>query len=120
MCYHFSFTELTKTDTGLKNVPSEMSHVENLLELTKVLENIRKSCGFPIVVNSAYRTPKVNAQVGGVVNSLHLSGRAADITVNLLNFKNNFHILKQVCVNLFEACILSECLIRDRYIHIAI
>ena len=33
----------------------------------------------PIIVNSAYRSPEVNAKVGGVSSSYHVKGLAADI-----------------------------------------
>lgn len=36
--------------------------------------------GRPITVNSGYRCPALNAAVGGVVKSQHLTGEAADIT----------------------------------------
>lgn len=36
--------------------------------------------GNAITVNSAYRSPAVNAAVGGVPNSAHQQGNAADIT----------------------------------------
>ena len=35
----------------------------------------------PITVNSAYRSPQVNALVGGVATSQHSTGEAADIVV---------------------------------------
>ena len=34
----------------------------------------------PIYVNSGYRSPALNKAVGGASGSMHLSGRAADIT----------------------------------------
>jgi len=43
-----------------------------------LLEPARKVVG-PILINSGYRTPRVNALVGGVKNSQHLMGQAADI-----------------------------------------
>lgn len=43
------------------------------------LNEIRKAYGKPIVVNSGYRSPAHNAAVGGVKNSMHVRGKAADI-----------------------------------------
>lgn len=43
------------------------------------LNEIRKAYGKPIVVNSGYRSPAHNAAVGGVKNSMHVLGMAADI-----------------------------------------
>jgi putative chitinase len=51
---------------------------QNVLNLAKELDNIRKAYG-PIGVTSWYRPPGVNRRVGGVPNSTHLTGSAADI-----------------------------------------
>ena len=54
---------------------------ENLKALiSNVLDPAREQFGGPILVNSGYRCPKHNAEVGGVANSQHLCGEAADIT----------------------------------------
>ena len=45
-----------------------------------VLDPAREKFGKPIIVNSGYRCPKHNAAVGGVANSQHTRGEAADIT----------------------------------------
>ena len=76
---HFSYSELTKTSTGLRNVPNDLQ-LANLYLLALSLESIRAAVGNrPIVVTSAFRSPAVNRQSGGVPNSAHLSGLAADI-----------------------------------------
>lgn len=48
-------------------------------ELVHLLNRIRERFGKPIIVNSAYRSPEHNADVGGVANSYHVQGLAADI-----------------------------------------
>ncbi len=48
-------------------------------ELLHLLNRIRQAWGRPIIVNSAYRSPEHNRAVGGVVNSYHVLGLAADI-----------------------------------------
>lgn len=54
---------------------------ENLQALvSNVLEPVRERLGKPIVVNSGFRCPVHNAAVGGVANSQHMKGEAADIT----------------------------------------
>ena len=53
---------------------------ENVKALVEViLDPVRERLGKPIVVNSGYRCPKHNKEVGGVRNSQHLRGEAADI-----------------------------------------
>jgi len=75
---HFSLAELTVTETGLSNVPNAMAR-ENLERLaSEVLEPLRARFG-PIVVNSAYRSPAVNAAVSGSSSSRHMLGQASDI-----------------------------------------
>ena len=52
-------------------------NIEALVE--NVLDPAREKLGAPIVVNSGYRCPKHNAEVGGVPNSQHMRDEAADI-----------------------------------------
>ena len=47
--------------------------------LYEVLDAIRERVGKPVRVNCAYRCPEHNKEVGGVANSQHLYGIAADI-----------------------------------------
>lgn len=49
--------------------------------LLKILEAIRDHFKVAVTINSGCRCPKENKSVGGVPNSKHLVGRAADITV---------------------------------------
>ena len=82
---HFSLAELTKTKTGISNVPNE-EQVANLKRLCKWLEKLRKRWNDlygegddPIVINSGFRSPEVNKAVGGATMSNHLTGCAVDI-----------------------------------------
>lgn len=59
-------------------MPAEAkANIEALVE--NVLDPVREWYGKPIYVNSGYRCPKHNAAVGGVPNSQHMRGEAADI-----------------------------------------
>ncbi|MCG8329797.1 MAG: D-Ala-D-Ala carboxypeptidase family metallohydrolase [Chitinophagales bacterium] len=49
------------------------------LHFIKALDELRGNLGYPLQVNSGYRTPEHNARVGGVPDSAHLKGLAADI-----------------------------------------
>ena len=57
--------------------PVARENIEALVE--NVLDPARERFGKPIIVNSGYRCPKHNKEVGGVANSQHLRGEAADI-----------------------------------------
>lgn len=48
--------------------------------LLKVLDKMREKVGKPLIVNCGYRCKKHNAEVGGVSNSFHQRGVAADIS----------------------------------------
>lgn len=81
---YFTIRELTASSTartrGIDNTPNAQVRA-NLTELIdKVLDPVRRIWGRPITVNSGYRCPALNAAVGGVVKSQHLTGEAADIT----------------------------------------
>ncbi|TXH14195.1 MAG: peptidase M15A [Hyphomicrobiaceae bacterium] len=53
---------------------------ENLIELcTHILQPLRNIVGQPIFVNSGYRCPRLNKDIGGKKNSQHLTGQAADL-----------------------------------------
>jgi len=84
---HFSLAELTKTNTGIENVPNE-AQVENLKRLCRWLERLRRRWNDkygdgddPIIINSGFRSAAVNKAVGGVPTSNHLTGCAVDIRV---------------------------------------
>ena len=50
-------------------------------ELLQVITDVREHFGSPVVINSGHRCAKHNANVGGAKNSVHLTGKAADIRV---------------------------------------
>lgn len=82
---NFNLDELTRSSTadrlGLDNTPSE-EVVKNLERLAKtILQPLREYLGRPVTINSAYRSPRVNASVGGSPRSQHMLGEAADIRV---------------------------------------
>lgn len=77
---HFTLQELTTTShPDLQDEPS-VEVIINLVYLCAVvLEPLRKMIGHPVRINSGYRSARLNKEVGGVPNSYHLTGRAADI-----------------------------------------
>ena len=104
---HYTLGEMTKTSTGMLNIPSRVS-IENMkrvcgwLEALRARYNLRyvspssdhpahpgtppnlggeKATEEPIVITSGYRSPEVNRKVGGAPTSNHLTGCAVDIRV---------------------------------------
>lgn len=76
---YFTMKELTRTDSGYVNIP-DCRQREALKDLVReVLDPARERLGKPIIVNSGFRSPRVNAWAGGVKNSQHAKGEAADI-----------------------------------------
>lgn len=53
----------------------------NILKLAIQLQTLRDYLGKPIKINSGYRSPEHNKAIGGVKNSQHVLGKAADIVV---------------------------------------
>ena len=82
---NFSLAEMTKSETalrhGLENNPGP-DELNNLLQLcANVLQPIRDHYQKGVKVNSGYRSPEVNAKVGGSRTSDHCRGMAADIEI---------------------------------------
>lgn len=86
---HFNLSEFFRSSTaaknGIKNEPSadeKATIVRNInLLVDNVLDPVRDMVNTPIIITSGYRCPQVNRLVGGVDNSQHMSGCAADFHV---------------------------------------
>jgi hypothetical protein len=83
---NFSLHEMIKSETAIRkdmdNTPHNDDVVQNLTILCEqVLQPLRDVYGVGIKVNSGYRSPDVNAAVGGSRTSDHCKGQAADIEI---------------------------------------
>lgn len=81
----FTLAELTKSDTAARhkidNTPPA-AIIKNLqYGVDMVLDPLRRLYGHPIKINSCYRSEQLNKLVGGLSNSWHLKGNAADIHI---------------------------------------
>lgn len=75
---YFFVSEVTQNDR--RRIPSPGSEIEkNIRTLAVALDQVRQNWGSPIQVTSWYRPPDINRAVGGVANSQHIHGLAADI-----------------------------------------
>lgn len=99
---YFTIAELCKSDTadrrGIANrLPKEyLPNVQGLID--RVLDPLRECYGKPIYVNSGYRCPELNKVVGGVENSYHVSGCAADIDAR--SYEENKKLFEYIRENL--------------------
>lgn len=74
---HFTLAELTRTSSGLANVPTD-AEVKALTALCiTLLEPVRNRFG-PVSIHSGFRSAAVNAKIGGSKTSQHMRGEAAD------------------------------------------
>lgn len=71
-------TSSTARQRSIENLPS-WEILEHLRELAFFLDGLREAWGSGIRVSSGFRNEKLNAAVGGVQNSIHRIGYAADI-----------------------------------------
>ena len=119
MSKYFTIKELCHSDTanarGIDNTPTEEVK-ENLQALIEnVLDPLREAYGKPIYVNSGYRCTELNKAVGGVNNSQHVNGEAADIDV--FDEKENRKIFDYIVNYLnFDQCLLEN---NGAWIHVS-
>lgn len=80
---NFHLSEFTESDTatrlGINNNPSP-TIIGHLKTLADGLEQVRKILGYPVFINSGYRSVALNKAVKGASTSAHVYGYAADIT----------------------------------------
>ena len=117
---HFKVSEMFATDQkefadiNYKNVKSDV--IFNLHILCFALELIRSFLGStPIHINSGYRCPALNAKVGGVYTSYHLTGHAADLSIS-----DHGEALRSFLKQLQELHILNEVIYYKNFIHVSI
>lgn len=79
---YFRLSEFLNSATArrlrIDNTPS-FEVVDNLNKLADYLDVIREKVGKPILISSGFRCPVLNKVVGGVANSQHQKGLAADL-----------------------------------------
>lgn len=101
---HFTLEEFTYSDTanacGIDNTPGELEQA-NLQRVAEVLEKIRDLCDeCPITITSGYRCQSLNEQVGGVPDSAHCQGLAADIIIP--EFGEPVEVCNEILPHLYE------------------
>lgn len=91
----------------------------NLIKMYVALQKLRDVFGFPILINSGYRSQKHNEYVHGAKNSQHLSASACDIRPNDPKlFPILLHAIKKVApFNLFGQVIVYS---KRGFVHVAL
>ena len=88
---HFTIQELSASATAerlaIDNTPPRAARRMLTILVEQLRDPIRRRYGAPIIVTSGYRCPALNTAVGGVANSHHIVGCAADITTG--SIENN-------------------------------
>ena len=79
----FKFSEFVKEEGGF---------IDSQLVLK--MERLREYCGFPLLINSGYRSAKKNEEVGGASHSYHLRGEAVDVSINGFSPSMLYRLLK--------------------------
>jgi len=83
---NFTLEELTASATakakGIRNNPGQ-TDIVNLCGLVhNILQPLRTAMGHAIKIGSGYRSLALNRAVGGVSNSQHMRGEAADLCID--------------------------------------
>lgn len=108
---HFDLMTLCQSETaleqGIYNMPREVRVIANLTALcTHVLEPLIDHFDLPLNVTSGYRCPQLNAAVGGIEGSQHITGEAVDIMMGGLR---NDELARWIIDNLpFDEVILEK------------
>jgi hypothetical protein len=80
---NFTLAQLIRSDTaerlGIDNHPGA-EHVANLVRVAAAMEDLMELLGRPLAISSGYRSPALNAAVGGASHSRHALGLAVDFT----------------------------------------
>ena len=116
---HFTLEELYTSEIAdrldINNMPDNPEILNNIKFLADNLEKVRSILGKPIHINSAYRSPLVNATLGSKPTSAHTKGLAADFVCPA------FGSPRSIVIRLMDSDVIYDQLILefDRWVHIA-
>ena len=115
---YFKISELVHSDKAIlyriNNMP-DINSLDNLLNLIYyVLNPLRERLGKPITITSGYRCKKLNEIVGGVSNSQHTTGEAADFIIEGMKVKDIIEFIKNTNIEYDQ--LINE---YDKWVHIS-
>lgn len=115
---NFTLGELLVTRKPFPNIPNVREKGNLKLLAVNVLQPVRDLLGVPVTVNSAFRSDRVNKAVGGVDNSQHRLGFAADIVPKGLDIDLAFRVIVNSNIP-YDQIIIETDGDGNRWIHIS-
>jgi len=80
---NFTWEEAQHTTYDINNVITDEEIMKNVRQVAEsIMQPLRNYLGKPITVTSWYRSPQLNAKVGGSKSSSHMVGEAVDFQCN--------------------------------------
>lgn len=106
-----TYEEAIKSETakarGIDNTPTP-EHLANMRHVAEnIFDPVRRFVGGPLYASSFYRSPKLNAAIGGSSKtSQHMKGEAIDIDCDKYGFGRNREVFNHIITRLiFDQCI---------------
>lgn len=121
MAIYFNLKEMIESKTArvyqIDNKPKEDFIKENLKKVMYILDLTRVYIGKPIYINSGYRCKKLNEMVGGVSNSMHTKGLAADFRTESKSDIEKIYNYLNIRREKFQ---ITELIKYEKFIHMAV
>lgn len=119
---NFSYAEFEASPTAkakhIINVITTFEIRDAVKALTlSVLQPLRDIYGKPMEINSGYRCPRLNAEVGGVPTSQHVKGEAADIKTGNQTESYRLARLAKTHPGIFRE--IDQLIVYETFIHIS-
>ena len=111
MSEHFSFLELTDSESHPELVPQNMvdarGYEKQLKYTAYTLEEIRRVLGVPMKITSGFRNGALNKTVGGSPTSGHAKGLCADFKPIGMSVEEAYELIKS---NMNKCPSLKKCI----------
>ena len=116
---NFTLAELCATNYPKFQTQPTTQQICNLAYLcATVLQPLRDFLGEPVFITSGFRSQSLNKHVGGVANSKHLQGFAADIRIKSeAHARKMFDFLKNI--RQIDTCLIERS-ISARWLHVQV
>lgn len=110
---YLTLEEATKSPTairlGIDNQPNDKQLANMRNVALKIFDRARESVGGPLYASSFFRSPALNAAIGGSSKtSQHMEGEAVDMDADVFNFGTNVGIFYFIKENLIYDQLIGE------------